>query len=278
MAIKQILLVLDANIAADKTASLAASIARSAGAGVEAVCLFHAPQATVSESFAAGREAVNEVLDHLEAEIRAVAAPAHACYQREIAGHGLSEGWSLGEIDEWERSLDAPSRLADLVVLPSAGDDRAFRRVTEALILRSGAPCLIVPRTGRSEAPFRRVVLAWNGSREAARAMRDGMPFLRAAANVAVVIGGEEDTRWLDATHAERLSKHLQRHGVEAEIVRADVGGGSAGEVLLAKAADVGADLVIMGAYGHSRAAEAILGGATRTLLSRAASPVLMSH
>jgi len=217
------------------------------------------------------------VLDRLEADIRRLTAPARASFDQAIGGHGVSTSWSLGEVDAWQNALNGPSRLVDLIVIASVESDRSYQIMTESLVLQSGAPCLIAPPSP-TKTPFQKVVLAWNGSRESARALRDGLDFMRAATSVTAVVAAEESTRWMVAAHTAGLVRHLARHGVQAELVEAPVGHGGAGDAILSQCEALGADLLIAGAYSHSRAAETILGGATQRFLTRARLPVLLSH
>jgi nucleotide-binding universal stress UspA family protein len=145
--------------------------------------------------------------------------------------------------------------------------------------LASGRPILVVPYAGRFETVGRCVLIAWNVSREAARAVADAMPLLAAADVVTVLAvdpppgpGGDGDLPGAD------IALHLGRHGVEAQIERTVSADVPIGEVLLSRAADLGADLLVMGAYGHSRTRELLLGGATRSILASMTIPVLMSH
>lgn len=278
MTAKQILLVLSANSPAEPAAALAASIAERSGARVEGVCLFHEPEPGVADSFAVGPEGVADVLHHLETDIRTQTAPARAAFDQAVASRGLSDGWALGELDSWQDALGGPSHLVDLIVVAGVEADHSFQGMTANLVLQSGAPCLVAPPSQTATSSFPKVMLAWNGSRESARALRDGLDFLKAAASVVVVIASEEGTRWMGSEHMAGLVRHLARHGVQAEVVQAPASHRGAGDAILRQCEAFGADLLIAGAYGHSRAAETILGGATQTFLSRAKLPVLLSH
>jgi nucleotide-binding universal stress UspA family protein len=137
----------------------------------------------------------------------------------------------------------------------------------------------VVPYIGAATPPGKRVIVAWNGGREAARAVNDALPLLVAADQVDVVCvnpgRGEEDDADLPGAD---LCLHLARHGVKAEaqeLVASDI---EAGDLLLSRAADSGADLIVMGAYGHARWREVVLGGVTRQLLNQMTVPVFMSH
>jgi nucleotide-binding universal stress UspA family protein len=136
---------------------------------------------------------------------------------------------------------------------------------------------LIVPRYGVFGTVGERVLIAWNGSREATRAAHDALPLLKRATKVTVLsIDPDHDSQ--RRVPSADITLHLARHGVAAEAdstVALDI---AVGDVLLSRAADLGADLIVMGGYGHSRVREMVLGGATRHLLQHMTVPVLMSH
>jgi nucleotide-binding universal stress UspA family protein len=172
------------------------------------------------------------------------------------------------------------ARYADLTIVPQGLDvgpaSADLTALPEELALAVGRPILLIPRYGSFSRVGARALVAWNGSREATRAVHDALPLLRRAEQVTVVSidpGGD----------AERLpggdiALHLARHGVNvqaATIAGADV---VVGDLLLSYAADHEIDLIVMGAYGHTRLREMVLGGATRTLLRHMTVPVLMSH
>jgi len=166
------------------------------------------------------------------------------------------------------------ARLRDLTIMPES--DHHWD--AEAVIFGSGRPTLILPQNPRSS-PFAlgTVVVAWDFSRAAARAVSDSLPLLERAARVRVVSVLNE--RHLDRRHsAEELSKNLSRHGIDVMLDRVDASGRAIGDVLGEYVASHAADLLVMGAYGHSRLREFVLGGATRSLLSKPSLPILFSH
>ncbi|SDG10081.1 universal stress protein [Paraburkholderia phenazinium] len=171
------------------------------------------------------------------------------------------------------------ARCADLVVASQDDPDDPEAYVgdffPENLVMSSGRPVLLLPRATSVLTPGSHVMVAWDGSREAARAVHDGLPFMQAAKlTTVVIVNGAQ--RELPGTDIVAL---LERHGVRVEVNRTEVGNGvPIGEILLSRAADNGADLIVMGAYGHARWRELIMGGATRTLLQSMTVPVLMSH
>ena len=146
------------------------------------------------------------------------------------------------------------------------------------MIFGSGRPTLVLPETPRSR-PFElsTVVVAWDFSRAAARAVSDALPVLERAKKVRVVTVSNEKT--LDTKHStEELGKNLARHGIDVVLDRVDAGGRRIGEVLESFALSHKADVLVMGAYGHARWREFILGGATKSLLSKPPLPILLSH
>lgn len=176
------------------------------------------------------------------------------------------------------------ARYCDLAVVtqPDPDEDYALRTpyLAQDVLLQSGRPLLVLPYAGeRAIAPASRVLIGWNASREAARAMKDAMPFLRRAASVQVAVFETPEDADLD--HGDLpgadIGLWLARHGVKVDV-QYIASGVAAGEALLSHAADVGADLIVAGGYGHSRLRETVLGGVTRTLLRSSPVPVLMSH
>ena len=166
------------------------------------------------------------------------------------------------------------ARLRDLTILPQSDD----RWCAEAVIFGSGKPTLVLPQRPRSR-PFElgTVVVAWDFSRVAARAVSDALPMLEKAKKVRVLTVLNE--KHLDNKHAaEGLSKNLSRHGIDVVLDRVDAKGRRIGEVLEAYVASHASDMLVMGAYGHSRLREFVLGGATKSLLSKPPLPILFSH
>jgi nucleotide-binding universal stress UspA family protein len=148
--------------------------------------------------------------------------------------------------------------------------------VIEGALFESGRPLVVVPYIQRRGITLERVLACWDGSRTAARAIGDAMPFLERAKAVEVVIVAEE--RKSEEMTGANMSAHLVRHGVAASVKRIAKGDIAIQDALLSYAADSGADFMVMGGYGHSRLREFILGGVTRGILASMTLPVLMSH
>ncbi len=174
------------------------------------------------------------------------------------------------------------ARTVDLVIA-SQTDQRWDYHVVldfpERLALESGRPALIVPHWGRFPHVGKSVVVAWNGTREAARATFDALPLLRDADIVRVLwVDQSGEAAAADTVPAAEIAATLARHGVQCEAAHTTMGGIDIGNVLLSRLADYGADMLVMGCYGHSRFREFVMGGASRNILRQMTVPVLMSH
>lgn len=178
--------------------------------------------------------------------------------------------------------LGVAARYADLIVMRRPGgtmQEDVRTKLFEGVLFGAGRPVLLVPPDWREGPIGRNIVIAWNGKREAARAVADAAWFLERADKVEIVtVGADDKARDESLASAEALSGHLGRRGIKAPSrVIGDLGF-TEGATLLAEAAAAHADLLIMGGYGRSRLGEFIFGGVTRELLKEANLPVLMSH
>jgi nucleotide-binding universal stress UspA family protein len=185
--------------------------------------------------------------------------------------------------DDEAATLVRLGHCSDLVLLGQVDPERPGHRmassVVESVLVRCARPVLVVPYAGRHEAVSKRPMVAWDDSREAARALADALPLLRRAEVVQVLAwreGPDDDTVSL-ATRLRALKQWLAWHGVNAQAT-VEVSAIDIADAMLSRAADLQADLLVMGAYGHRRLAERLLGGATRGLLDSMTLPVLMSH
>jgi nucleotide-binding universal stress UspA family protein len=195
---------------------------------------------------------------------------------------GITTEWREREGDVAEiASLHA--RYADLVIVgqmePGLPAGHSARALPERLLLGVGRPILVVPYAGVFTTVGERVLVAWNASREATRAVNDALPLLQRASQVTVLainprggVSGDGDVPGAD------LALHLSRHGVKAEASWVPAQDIEVAAMLLSWACDCQADLIVMGGYGHSRIRELVLGGATREMLQIMTVPTLMSH
>jgi nucleotide-binding universal stress UspA family protein len=176
------------------------------------------------------------------------------------------------------------TKYADLLLLnqdqPDDPDNASYG-LADALLFEGGCPCMVVPHSGKLKTPGKRVLLTWNASRESAHALREAMPFLTRAETV-VVLSSEPDDSDVDMArghpHAQELSRFLESHGIEAISSGISDPDMSATDAIIGQAAEMNADLIVMGAYGHARLREIILGGVTRDLLKQAPVPLLLAH
>jgi nucleotide-binding universal stress UspA family protein len=178
-----------------------------------------------------------------------------------------------------EQVVAAHARYADLVIVGQAEPDAAAEAtppdLAEAVAMAGERPTLIVPHIGAAKPPGRTVMLCWNGTREAARAATGALPFLKKADKVVILLVDPGDEPGGAGVH---VAAWLARHGVAAVVKRDTAGGADIGEIILSRAADQDADLIIMGLYGHSRMREWVMGGASRTLLASMTVPLLVAH
>lgn len=170
---------------------------------------------------------------------------------------------------------------ADLLVLGQRlprGDDMPDvpADFVESVLVASGRPAIVVPHIGLPETVGRNVLVAWKETREAARAVSAALPLLQAADAVHVLVGAERADAGASASSS--IEDWLGHHGVKPKLHRFDAGAADAGDLLLSEAAARSADLLVMGCYGHARAREWMLGGASRTVLQTMTLPVLMAH
>lgn len=212
------------------------------------------------------------------AEIAAARERAREEFEASLRSHGIAGEWRESDGERGE-ALMLQARHASLAILgPPA---RQHPRTTvlglaEGMLFASGRPCLLLPTEWPAERLARRVVVGWNGGREATRAIADAMPLLALADSVHLVVMPEPRSGRL---HGEDpgadMAAHLARHGVG--VVLEQRPGDDAGAVLLERCAAVDADLLVMGAIGRPRISELVFGGATRTVLREARLPLLMS-
>jgi nucleotide-binding universal stress UspA family protein len=213
---------------------------------------------------------------------------ASAEAKKEFLEKARLEQWEKSEWRETWESLSAVrlhARYADLVIVgqPNGknGDDEGAvpEWFSHELVMSAGRPVLFVPYAGHFEHVGERVFVPWNASREAARAVWDGLPFL-AAAKESEVVTFDPEKLGLGVSDLPDpdIGADLARHGARVTVSSSPSGGVDVGSLILSRAADMAADLIVMGAYGHSRLREVVLGGATRKMLESMTVPTLMSH
>jgi len=172
------------------------------------------------------------------------------------------------------------ARHFDLSVVGQAEPETAAikDKIVEAALFDSGRPAIVVPYIQKAPLKLDRVMVCWDGSRSAARAIADAMPFLERAGlvEVVIIVANERDKQY--EIEGVDMGQHLARHGLNVDVKRIDYGNLDVADALLSHAADYDADFIVMGGYGHSRLREFVLGGVTRSILRTMTAPVLMSH
>lgn len=218
------------------------------------------------------------VIETLLEEGKAQSAAAARAFQQSVQPTGLRAEWRTEE-GPVPAHLAQHARYADLVVAgqedPQDAQSTANALIAQ-MILACGRPSLVIPYIGAQQTLGERIVIAWNGKRESVRAVNDALPLLRGAKNVDV-IAINSPTREGDIPCAD-ICVQLARHGVPAVAQESRAKDIDVAGELLSRAADYEADLIVMGAYGHSRFQELVFGGATRDILAHMTVPVLMSH
>jgi nucleotide-binding universal stress UspA family protein len=212
------------------------------------------------------RKAAEAAVDRFEAAAKAAALSAET---------RLVDASLAGAADLFGRI----ARRFDIAVVGQARREQGASEelLIEGALFGSGRPIVVVPYTQKEGLKLDRILICWDGSRPAARAIADALPLLGRAKTVdIVVVIGERDKS--GEITGRNMRRHLARHGIETEIKHITASGGVAQNAILAHAAETGATFIVMGGYGHSRLREFILGGVTRGILKSMPVPVLMSH
>jgi nucleotide-binding universal stress UspA family protein len=173
------------------------------------------------------------------------------------------------------------TRHVDLAIIgqPRDGDPLIGQyALVERCLFASGRPVIIVPAAPGKVVPSGTLVVAWDGSAEAARASNDALHFLEPAQRVVLLIAAKSEPEDGSEPSGDDMVAHLARHGVTVELMRVPAGEGDIGRLLLTKSKELGADMIVMGAFHHSRWREFILGGVTLTMLEEATIPLFMAH
>jgi nucleotide-binding universal stress UspA family protein len=261
----------------DPAARYAVSVAQAFGAHVTGIVFVYDP--VISPSIMDGVSA--EWIDAQRDESRTMAQAAIESFERLAEGagvqaeHRIIEATLGGATDMFGRI----ARRFDLVVVGQREPDRMSPAdlFAEGALFEAGRPVVMVPYIQKEGLRLGRVLMCWDGSRTAARAMGDALPFLTRAKQVDVVIVATGRAKSDEIPGAD-VGHHLARHGIKVDVKRIVAEDVDVPNTILSYAADVSADLIVMGGYGHSRLREFVLGGATRGILGSMTVPVLMSH
>ena len=278
MAIKDILLHLDDSKAAKARIDAALALADAQGAHVTGLVAVAAP----SMPGYLRNNLPREALEAQENFLNEISANAAERFEKAAKASGV----------EYElRSLRAPdaaladaisvqARHCDLVVMGQEDETDAAslsREIAEEVLLASGRPLLLIPYVGLQRPIGKTVAVAWDGGREATRAVNDALPLIKDADSVVIMVvnkGKRDESR----DPGSDIARHLARHGVKVDVQQLQARDISIADAILDRMADIGADLLVMGGYGHSRTRELVLGGVTLKILQQMTAPVFMSH
>ncbi len=279
MSIKTILVYLPS----EKNAAtiLAPALKMAADRSAHVIGLHLTPDLPVYGEFPA--EVSEEVIVRLQKAGKDAAAAAKRVFDEWVGKYPVTHEWRCfaASYAAGTDLIAQQGRTADLIICGKPSDDipDAWNDFSETAIIRSGRPVLIVPGTITPKTIGKHVIIAWNDTREAARAVFDFLDLLKAASTVrAVTLIEKESQREAAAALGADLIANLGRHGITASLDVSYAGSLGAGEVILSRLLEEGCDLLIMGGYSRSRLREMIFGGASRDILRDTWAPTLLSH
>jgi len=284
MKLKDILVYLDVGSAGDERLRLATRIARDHQACLSAVFLLDdqpagSPPSPVVPGFGlAARPLTPNASDISPGAV--LAESAEQQFRDWLRSFGLEGDWYPAD-RTGTAELVTLAQAADLIII---GQMNPNVRLTptwrpEEIVVACGRPALMVPYTGSFTEVGRRVLVAWDGSREAVRALHDALPMMSAAETVTVMtVRASTRDFERDRPSMERIVRYLARHGIAARAEETLRAGTAISDLLLSRAADLSADLIVAGAYHHSPLRESLIGGVSRELFQHMTVPVLMSH
>lgn len=278
MSYQDILVQIDERPASIARAAAAAGVAAWSGAQLTGVFLktqfLRDPMAAESLAYMSP-EALDALIKEQTAATERASETAREVFESAAAAANVASDWRVLD-DSFDDAMVACARRFDLTVYPAVAEVSQGRNRFSAasLALASGGPVLVMPNGGARPSLGERVVIAWKGSRESARALRDAWPMVSRAKEVHVLIVSPHGEGGPDGL----LQRHLEHHGLEANLIVDRSHDASAGEILRAQVKSLNADLVVMGVYGRSRLQELVLGGVSRDLLGDPPCALLISH
>jgi nucleotide-binding universal stress UspA family protein len=274
---KDILVRLDEGSLGSVATNYAVSLARRFGAHIAGLAFAYEPVAP--GTLMSGMPATLFEQSRVESEKQARTAIAN--FENAAQGASIAYSSHLIEAPAGDAFAAAATiaRRFDLAVVrqESENDDGRQEACVEAILFGSGRPAIVVPYVHKDEFTVDRVLVCWDGGQHAARAVADSLPLLRQAKQIDVITVAAADKEGNNVPGAD-IGTHLARHGLKVavqEIVAPDIG---VADAVLSHAADMSADFIVMGGYGHSRLREFVLGGMTRTILATMTVPVLLAH
>jgi nucleotide-binding universal stress UspA family protein len=274
----EIVLFIDGRTQTAGILEFAGTLAQEHGARLISVFMRPEPTATTPEMFARGEGILNVIEVH-QAQIEGIETDHRAQFEDIIRRHGIRSEWR--SLPYLSSDVAVHAYYADLVVIArpeSPGQTAGPPGLAESLVLSSGRPIIVFPPRGKVSR-LRRILVAWNATRESIRAVGDALPLLvKAEAVEILVVDHQRHPEGHGQEPGADIARHLARYGAQVQVRRLSSGGKAVGRLLLSQAAAFGADLLVMGAYGHTQLREWMFGGVTRTVLYEADLPVLMSR
>ncbi|HWE75666.1 MAG TPA: universal stress protein [Stellaceae bacterium] len=288
MAFKNILVQLDNHRNCESRLETAIALAQQSEGRISALYGFELPPSpkvsyAVAESYYATSDAERETYERQRDGAFDDATQFERAFYAAARRANVPAAWELWpeKPKDLIETITLRARYADIAILGQADPDHPLfhplASLPEMVMLGCGRPVLIIPHSARVSAIGKRILIAWNGTREAARAVADAMPLLIASETVTVLTIAPENNENL-AQPAHELARQLAQHGIHAEASHLTARDLDAGDLILSRVEDLACDLLVMGGYGHSRTREFILGGVTHVVLESMTVPVLMSH
>jgi nucleotide-binding universal stress UspA family protein len=275
--IKDIVVNLSVNTEGGPAGDYAVSVAAALDAHLAAIAFLYDPILPISGTGYIPAEVIEtQQADNEAAAKTALDRFSEAARRAGLSAEPLTLSSSLaGAGDQFGRI----ARRFDLAIVGQAEPQTSTVEdiIAETTLFESGRPMIVVPYIQKAPLKLDNVMVCWDGSRPAARAIGDAMPLLAKAGGVEIVIVTNERGK-KDEIEGADMGQHLARHGLKIDVHRIAGGGIDTADALLSHAADSGADFMVMGGYGHSRLREFVLGGVTRSILRSMTIPVLMSH
>jgi nucleotide-binding universal stress UspA family protein len=280
-ALREIVVFIDGHTKAGGILEFAGELAEEHGARLIGVFLQPEPTITPAETFARGT-GMQRVSESHSSQLERIDADYRALFRDIVRRHGLPPDSECRSLPYFSGEVGVHAYYADVVVVaqprPDGRTDRA-PGLAESLILTSGRPIIVFPSVS-TVSRIRRILVGWNARRESIRAVADAMPALMKAEAVQVLVIDHKRTAGHSEDPGAEVARHLARRGVKVETrhLSSAKEKEEVGHLLLSQAATFGADLLVMGAYGHSQLRDWMFGRVTRTVLREAGLPVLMSR
>jgi nucleotide-binding universal stress UspA family protein len=281
MTLKNIEVFVDATPEGEQRIDYAAMLAHQCGAHLAGIHVVSAVRKEYrSDYYVVGEKAIRASLASRKAADEAATINVRRHFEAISARRDLSAEFRVIRRGGPDEDLTLSSLHSDLVVI----GQRELQELPgyappEKLLLASGAPILVIPSGWKSVPIGNKILIGWNASREARRAVADALPFLVAARSVTLLVVDSDER---GGRHGEEpgadIALYLARHGANVEVEQVSSQGSPIADIMLSHARDHGVDLIVIGAYSHARSVEMVFGGATRTLLKETTIPVLMSR